>query len=339
MATSAKKIQFPYPVLTPIATSTIGPNHASISIAQNELNSNSYSVSSYGGSGEHGHLALTQTPDEYQETAGCAFLIPVNPPMNPVHESPTPTAPQITEGNRKHLIAQTAFRTYKDTDKALRNMLIDAVPDIYLRKIKDKQIGYSNVTCLQVLTHLWDNYGVITQAELDENQDRMRTPWHPPMKIEALFAQLSEGENFAEQRREKPPVASVIRIGYNLILNTGLFELPCYNWRIKPDTEKTMDAFHKHFLIASLDQQTQTTSSNAGFHSANQVSSSPAATAPPASSNRSYSPALSYCWTHGTIQNIHHTSATCMRKSEGHQDAATLDNQMGGNTKVWSNRA
>ncbi len=208
MATSAETISVPYPALTLVATYTTGTNHASISIAQNKLNSNSHSVSSNSDSGEHGNFTLTQTPEEYQRNAGCEFIKPVNPPIDPVHESTNPTAPQIAEGNRKHLIAQTEFRTYCDTDKALRNMLIEAVPDIYLRKIKDKQIGYSNVTCLQVLTHLWKNYGAITQAELDENQDRMRTPWHPPMKIEALFAQLSEGENVAEQGKEKPPVAS-----------------------------------------------------------------------------------------------------------------------------------
>ena len=173
MATSAGKVQFPYPVLTLVATATTGPNHTSISIAQHKLNSNSHSVSSHGGSGRHGHLALTQTPAEYRRNAGCAFIAPENPPIDPVHDTLTPTAPQIAEGNRKHLIAQTTFRTYCDTDKALRNMLIEAVPDIYLRKIKDKQIGYSNVTCLQVLTHLWDNYGVITQAKLDENQELM----------------------------------------------------------------------------------------------------------------------------------------------------------------------
>jgi hypothetical protein len=41
-----------------------------------------------------------------------------------------------------------------------------------------------------------------------------------------------------------------------------------------------------------------------------------------------------YCWTHGLGKNRVHTSATCNRKGEGHLDAATLDNMMGGNNTI-----
>jgi hypothetical protein len=38
----------------------------------------------------------------------------------------------------------------------------------------------------------------------------------------------------------------------------------------------------------------------------------------------------SYCWTHGHRVGPKHTSATCQSKAEGHQDAATRENTMGG---------
>ena len=37
-----------------------------------------------------------------------------------------------------------------------------------------------------------------------------------------------------------------------------------------------------------------------------------------------------YCWTHGHHISEHHTSATCGSKAEGHIDAATASNTMGG---------
>jgi hypothetical protein len=43
-----------------------------------------------------------------------------------------------------------------------------------------------------------------------------------------------------------------------------------------------------------------------------------------------------YCWTHGSSQNISHTSMTCNRKQTNHQDEATVTNKMGGSTKVVS---
>jgi hypothetical protein len=43
-----------------------------------------------------------------------------------------------------------------------------------------------------------------------------------------------------------------------------------------------------------------------------------------------------YCWTHGSSNNSRHTSATCMNPAEGHQAAATMDNPLGGSTRVWT---
>ena len=41
---------------------------------------------------------------------------------------------------------------------------------------------------------------------------------------------------------------------------------------------------------------------------------------------------VSYCFTHGITKNLRHCSRSCTRKCEGHQDNATLNNQMGGKT-------
>ncbi len=45
-----------------------------------------------------------------------------------------------------------------------------------------------------------------------------------------------------------------------------------------------------------------------------------------------------YCWTHGHRISQHHTSATCGNKAEGHKDAATVSNTMGGSEadKGWN---
>lgn len=40
---------------------------------------------------------------------------------------------------------------------------------------------------------------------------------------------------------------------------------------------------------------------------------------------------VTYCWTHGITSNLNHTSHTCTRTSDGHQQDATYDKKMGGN--------
>jgi hypothetical protein len=47
-----------------------------------------------------------------------------------------------------------------------------------------------------------------------------------------------------------------------------------------------------------------------------------------------------YCWFHGHRISQLHTSATCGNKAEGHKDAATASNTMGGSeaNKGWNTR-
>jgi len=56
----------------------------------------------------------------------------------------------------------------------LKSLLISAIDDLYIHALKDKYIGYANVTMLQILTHLYPNYAKITPINLEENDNRMK---------------------------------------------------------------------------------------------------------------------------------------------------------------------
>ena len=348
---------FPIPVLTPIATLTSPPTYATIRLAQTQLNSNATTVPSYAGDGIHGHLALTLTPAAYLlRSGGIPFVAPVNGPPQPEHPA-TATGPQIAEINRLFYDNQAVFRTFQETDKALRNQLIAAIPADYLRGLADPELGLGGVTCLTILTFLWATWGTITQIELDANILRMHTPWHPPTPIDKLFTQLDDGVRFATAGNDTPSAPSVVRLGYNLILATGLFDVPCRDWRAKPEADKTLTAFITHFRAADQDRRLTATTSTAGFHGANAARSTnarvvaapaaprtvtppPIAPSPPAVTTApprgpDLRPHTSYCWTHGHLKNPKHNSVTCNYKHADHQDAATATNTLGGSTAIF----
>jgi hypothetical protein len=52
---------------------------------------------------------------------------------------------------------------------------------------------------------------------------------------------------------------------------------------------------------------------------------------PPPATRRPGKDHGSYCWSHGYLVIKDHTSLTCNKKKPGHQDAATRENNMGGN--------
>jgi hypothetical protein len=242
---------FPRATLTPVASLTVPPSFLSLSIAQKELNANAASVHSMGGSGRHGHLALTITPEAYLALTGVAFLAPVAP----VDDAPAAgTTAQIAEANRRLLADQKIFSRYHDVDKALLKQLIAAVPAIYLDGVDDAEFGFGNLTCLALLQHLKARWGKISITELQANATRMTTAWNPPTPIDSLFKQLKDGVRFAAAGHEPIGDLQVARMGYTILLQTGLFTEACREWRQKDVELRTFAAFQSHFRDWDMDR-------------------------------------------------------------------------------------
>ena len=109
-----------------------------------------------------------------------------------------------------------------------------------------------------------------------------------------------------------------------------------------PTANQTFVAFKQHFKAANKDQCLTTTVASAGYHGANAavIPTTKTTNAPrPSTVTSNTDPsARSYCWTHGSIKNLQHSSETCKNKAEGHKDEATSNNKLGRSTKVWAGR-
>ena len=190
--------------------------------------------------------------------------------------------------------------------------------------------------------------------------------------IEDLFLQLTRGSPFAADGSEPIALSQVLRIGYTLIANTGLFIVACREWRKIRDTDKNMAKFQEVFTEAEQDRSSVlTTSSQAGYHAGNVTAAipntpfAPATAVPPPTEhalamarvqatadatqaqmatlaamktqtrNRQNNSGTSYCWTHGPTTNSSHTSASCQKQADGHKVTATKTNTMGGLAHVY----
>eukprot|EP00978_Attheya_sp_CCMP212_P035435 scaffold154321_cov49-Attheya_sp.AAC.3 len=154
--------------------------------------------------------------------------------------------------------------------------------------IKDPILGYANTTCLAIITHLRDTYGEISQEDLDANELRMGAAWNPLIPIKDLFEeQLRAGAAFvATEGGDAPSKPAMVHLGYNLILKTGLFTDGCRDWRKKPQADRTMATFKKHFKMWEKDRYLMLTTGTACFHGANHVEP-PAPVAPPVPQHQS----------------------------------------------------
>lgn len=361
---------FPFPTISPIATIGTTPSYTTLTIAQRELTANAYSVRSADGTGLHGHIVLVTSPADFITLTTSAAN-----PAGVIHAAPNnpgPVLPAFTAALYRTWEADTkTFETYYNTDLALKKQLIAAVPNMYIKAIEHNIYGFALVTTLQILTHLWANYGKIRPADLDINIKKLQTPWFPPTPIEDLFAQMDASIKFADDNNDPLGDQFAIRIGYGIIQKTGLFETACYHWRQLDIAAQTLPAFKIYFAKANLDREV--TTSQAGFHAAASVNSNqsdiselsvlsnkfdlliaalaqaqpkkPAASVDTSStSSRSTNSGTvtrhrGYCWTHGVTHGIvAHTSANCKHPAIGHQLQATEASPLGGSTKIWAPR-
>ena len=243
MTSTVEKIvdKFPYPTLTPIAGV---PDYEALAELHTQSNSNSSSIQSNLGGGNHGLLAITLEPAVLNTLSATPFVIPVNPGATPLIP-PTSTAAQITSINKVHDDATKAFHQYVNVDKALKQQLIEAVDDLYLKALRNKYVGFSNQTFLTMIAHLYLHYAKISPTDLALNDKAMKTAYDPTLPIENLIEQINDAVEYAAAGKTPYTSSQIISTAYQLVFNTGVFGLDCKEWRKLPAASKTW----AHFIV------------------------------------------------------------------------------------------
>jgi hypothetical protein len=258
---------FPHPTLTPI----IGePTHASIKTLKVELSANASSVDSILGNGILGLIRLTITEDAYNERSDIPFIVPENP--GPFVRDPTATQHQITAAKEEHAELLRVWKEYQATDKALRQQLLAAVPDIYYQSLRDEDTGYAFVTTLDFIEHLQEEHGQIDPAEVAANDVALRAPFDPAMPIQQLFSRVEACIRLAKAAKAPYTDEHIVATAYNTIYQTGLYNSACRRWQEEDEDDQTWGDFKSFFTKAQKAlRRSQATTQSAGYHAANSI--------------------------------------------------------------------
>jgi hypothetical protein len=325
--TTETKATFPHDTLTPLPNER--PTVALLKKLKKEIVANAISVHSGEGNGLLGHYALVVDATAYLAKSGnIAFVPPIFPGKNPTHPAGA-TAPQITEINRQHKADITEFNTYHKTDAALRKQLIDAIPAEYIDILQDQEMGFANVTTLEIMTHLQSNYGTLSINELTENLTQMYSSWSPNDSIEKLLTQIRTCREFAKDSEEITDTAA-LRAALDNVEKSGVFGDAVRDFRKKDEADQTYASFVLLFSKADKERRRLETTKSAGYHSAAIAITTDTALAATGTSAKN-TPTVSgtyYCWTHGLGYSKDHTSETCSTPQPGHRKEATATHEL-----------
>jgi hypothetical protein len=149
----------------------------------------------------------------------------------------------------------------------LRNLLISAIPAIFIAAKKNLVTGFGNVTCLQILTHLHDRYGQIMDKDLEDNFTRTR---RPQSNLCLYRLKIEDGIVYTAENNDEPNKPTILRWAYGIVVKTGRYEITCREWRHFDGTNMTnsWDKFKVHFKAADMDTRIQETTGTVGYHNA-----------------------------------------------------------------------
>ena len=108
------------------------------------------------------------------------------------------SAAVMAEQVRQHKEQLRVFRQVENAELALKSQLIESFDETYFRGLRGRHTGYTNISYLRMISHLYDTYGSITAVDLIENEKRMDTPFDPSGAIETFFDQVEDAVEFAE---------------------------------------------------------------------------------------------------------------------------------------------
>ena len=266
MPTEIEKIVegFPHPNIIPIQGV---PTFETIADLNLQLNTNAVAVQSNLGDGQLGLLFLTVSPAEYNTLSKTEFIPPTNPGTTPIIPDGS-TGAQISAIIRQHSNDTNVFREYLATDKALKQQVIGAVNTMYLRTLSHRITGFANISTREMLTHLYNQYGRLSPADLQENDTRMRAQYDPNQPIEAFIDQIEGSMALAAAANAPYTSPQIVAIAYNTIFSTGMFPEACREWRRSDD--QTWVNFKIAMTIAHQEfRDSQVTTNQAGYHSGN----------------------------------------------------------------------
>jgi hypothetical protein len=333
----------PKTVLTPLDCSVRGvPDHAAITILENEVYANARSVYSSLGTGRHGHLFLVTDGPTYMALTGAIAVVvpPANPGDRPfIAQGATQYQIQATTSDHKAALAH--FQLANLVEATLMHQLLEAIPETHIAELRDARMGFSNVSSLGILTHLRTTYGIVTPEDLKINLKNLSRQWGPEQPLSDLWDQIKKCQDFAAGTAEPISDATVLRTTIDNLEDSGAFIHDVRDWRKLPPAQQTLAALKLHFKVADNERTRILGSKSAGYANVAKPPdlSKPIPNPVPSHAMPTIAQSHTYCWSHGlNLQpgRHSHTSQTCKSRLPGHCDTATLMNRMGGCNMIQS---
>ena len=253
-----------------ISSSDEEPTYNLIKIGEKELIENVTSIRSELGGGQHGYLGLMMSTVKYHTITGFYFTPHANPGSVPVFPD-APTQPQIAQINATHKSELKLWREQELVKRAIKKQLTNMFHPRYIADLHDNYTGYNNVSILEILQHLYDNYGDLDESDLEANEKTLTQEFDVTEPFSMFIRRIEDCMDLAEAAGAPYTDRQIATKAFNSIIKADLLHDGVKDWRRKASTDKTWANLKLHFTVEVKEykKNNKTTSKTAGYQVAN----------------------------------------------------------------------
>jgi hypothetical protein len=239
-------------------------------------------------------------------------------------------------------------------ESTMRTNFFEAFDPEFTKGLRKQKAGsYTQITMMDCLTYMKEKYGKWGVQEIKNNEARLDETWNGRGSIEVILDKFEEIEELAEMAEAPIPTFKMITKLMEVIEPVAEFGPAIREIMMHGVKAWSWEGVKDHLIICDEARQANTTAGK-GYHAANEAREANAAKAEEGdgSANKKgkraslidenglmtrkttkYQAIATYCHSHGTSFDNNHSSDKCKSPKKGHNNKATIYNQMGGSTE------
>lgn len=240
----AIQAKFPWKSLAPIVGE---PDYISLHKLRAQAYSNASAIPSRLGGGNNGHLGVIMPDATYFQKTGAHFIIPAHPGTYDPAIANNATNAVRARAEADHEALVNDIETAENVALLIKNQIIAAVEETYIDELNDPDEGYLHSTPIDLMDHLFDRYGLITETMITENKAMMDEPFDPTQPFATYTKRIEKAMQLADDAGTPYSDAQLVQIGIIAMTKSGIFTEGYLRWNRHPNNEKTWANFKTHF--------------------------------------------------------------------------------------------
>ena len=225
------------------------PNYHSLVKVRRELQRNAIASKVSFGGGTRGCLGVAATPAVFLQATGYNWVVPLS-------GGAYPTFPVgATEHEKKRIIAEFIIQEQdiikvEITAELLKGQFLDCIEETYIMELRDPMSEYDDVTLLELLDHVFANYGEMDDHLVNQNKERFDEQPDMNEPIDNYFVKQEECRTLSNDSDTPITDADMVQKLTTHMGKTNQVNKPNHRFKHLPSAERTWEKGKVYYRAA-----------------------------------------------------------------------------------------